>query len=78
MDIDKIGLIAQEIMFAFEDNYNDVGKRQQFAELFKYLLKVDPTDTLQHYEALVMLGRSHPDAFNEMVEKMKEASLITG
>ncbi len=79
MDIDKIGLIAQEIVFAFEDDFNDLGKRKLFEEFFnEYLPIVDPKESLQHYDAIIMLGRMHPEAFGQMVEKMKEASLIAG
>jgi hypothetical protein len=35
MDIDKVGLIAQEISFAFEDHFNDVEKRNLFDALFR-------------------------------------------
>ncbi len=79
VNIDEIGLIAQEIVFAFEDDFNDLGKRKLFEEFFnEYLSIVDPKENLQHYDAIIKLGSMHPEAFGQMVEKMKESSLIAG
>ncbi len=79
MDIEKIGLIAQEIAFAFEDDFNDLGKRKMFENLFnEYLVVVDESGIQSHYDSIVKLGRSHPELFDAMVVKMRESSLITG
>lgn len=77
MDIDKIGQIAQEISFAFEDHYSDADKRQTFDALFhKYLSQVDPDSTMVPYDAIIKLGRSNLAEFDLMVKEMKEKSLI--
>jgi hypothetical protein len=79
MDIDKIGLIAQEIIFAFEDHFNDENKRKSFDALFhKYLSMVDPGATMQVYDAIILLGRKHPAEFEQMVKEMRDSSLISG
>ena len=79
MDLDKIGLIAQEISFAFEDHFNDVEKRNLFDSLFvKYLAGVDPSGAMIPYDAIVLLARKNPDAFEKMLKEMREADLICG
>ena len=79
MDIDKIGLIAQEISFAFEDHFNDVEKRNLFDAFFvKYFAAVDPSGALIPYDAIMLLGRQNPDGFEQMLKEMREANLITG
>lgn len=78
MDPDKLGLIAQEISFAFEDLYNDVEKRQLFDKLFlTYLSSVDPESTMEPYQAIIQLGRKNPEEFEKMVKEMKGHSLIS-
>jgi hypothetical protein len=77
MDMEKIAMTAQKIIFAFEDFYNDTEKRKLFAAMFeKYLSEVDPSATMQPYDAIVSLGRKSPDAFDRMVKEMVEAGLI--
>jgi len=79
MDIEKIGLIAQEISFAYEDDFNDKNKRELFGVFFdKYLSGVDTGGSLVHYDALVALGRTNPDKFEKMLKEMRKASLISG
>lgn len=79
MDIDKIGLIAQEISFAFEDHFNDVKKRNLFDALFvKYFASVDPSGAMVPYDATILLARQHPDEFEKMLKEMREADLISG
>lgn len=77
MDMDKIGLLAQEISFAFEDHYSDAEKRQAFDGIFhKYLSTVDPESAMIPYDAMIKLGRSNPAEFEMMVREIKEKSLI--
>ncbi len=79
MDIDKIGLIAQEISFAFEDHFNDVEKRNLFDAFFtKYFASVDPSGSKIPYDAVMLLGRQNPDEFEKMLKEMREAKLISG
>jgi hypothetical protein len=79
MDIDKIGLIAQEISFAFEDHFNDVEKRNLFDALFnKYFSIVDPPGALVPYDAIVLLARKNPDEYEKMLKEMRDANLISG
>ena len=77
MDMEKTGLIAQKISFAFEDYYSDIDKRKKFVAFFdKYLGPVDPGGALQPYDVMILLGRSNPEEFEKMVEEMKEQKLI--
>jgi hypothetical protein len=79
MDIDKVGLIAQEISFAFEDHFNDVEKRNLFDALFvKYLSEVDPSGAMIPYDAIMLLARQNRDKYEQMLKEMREANLITG
>lgn len=79
MDIDKMGLIAQEISFAFEDDFNDVEKRNLFDTFFiKYFAAVDPSGAMIPYDAIMALARSNQDEFEQMVKEMREANLISG
>ncbi len=78
MDIEKIGLIAQEISFAFEDTFHEENKRKLFESFFqKYLALVDFGPTQIPYDAMLLLGRKFPEEFNRMVQEMKDASLIS-
>lgn len=77
MDMEKTGLIAQKISFAFEDDYADIDKRKKFVAFFdKYLAQADPTGTMQPYDAMMSLARSNPEDFEKMVEEMEKAGLI--
>ena len=79
MDMDKIGLIAQEIGFAYEDNFNDVEKRKKFDALFdKYLSPIDPGASLETYNAILKLGRKDPTEFDCLLKELREFSLIPG
>lgn len=79
MDIEKIGLIAQEISFAYEDHFNDKEKRDLFGALFdRYLSQVDPDGSMVHYDAIMLLARKNRDEFEQMLKEMREASLISG
>jgi hypothetical protein len=79
MDIDKVGLIAQEISFAFEDHFNDVENRNLFDALFvKYLSKVDPSGAMIPYDAIMLLARKNPEEYEQMLKEMREANLIAG
>jgi len=79
MDIEKIGLIAQEISFAYEDHFNDKKKRELFGALFdKYLSGVDTGGSMVHYDAIMLLARTNRDEFEKMLKEMREASLISG
>ena len=77
MDMEKITMIAQKISFAFEDLYGDKGKRAMFDALFnRYLSDVDPAGVMHHYDAIVSLGRTAPDEFDQMVKEMQKMELI--
>lgn len=77
MDTEKIGLIAQEISFAFEDLYHDVDKRNKFTSIFdRYLVQMDPSGTMEPYDAIILLGRAKPEEFKQMLKELKEFSLI--
>ncbi len=80
MDIikpEEIGLIAQEISFAFEDSYPDIKKRKLFKVLFdRYLLPLDPDGVLEPYEIIIKLGRKNPSEFKHMVKEMQDKKLI--
>jgi hypothetical protein len=77
MDIDKISLMAQTIIFAYEDLYSDEKKKNKFIELFeKYLSPVDQDGRLEPYDAIIKLGRKNPSEFDRMVREMQEAALI--
>jgi hypothetical protein len=78
MDMEKITLTAQKISFAFEDLYEDKEKRSAFAALFnKYFSEVDPAGVMVPYDAIVALGRTAPDKFDQMVKEMQEMKLIS-
>lgn len=79
MDLDKIGLIAQEISFAYEDNFNNTEKRKKFDSLFdKYLLPIDPEAIMETYNAIIQLGRKNPSEFDCMLKELRKFSLIPG
>lgn len=78
MNPEHIALIAQQISFAFEDQYYDEKKRNVFIALFnKYLLSADPTGTMEPYEAIIALGRQSLPEFDQMVKEMKDKELIS-
>ena len=77
MDLDKISLMAQTIIFAFEDLFHDEKKKNKFVELFeKYLSPLDPAGRLEPYDAIIKLGRKNSSEFDRMVKEMQEAALI--
>jgi hypothetical protein len=77
MDLDKISLTAQTIIFAFEDLFHDEKKKNKFVELFeKYLSPLDPAGRLEPYDAIIKLGRKNPSDFDQMVKEMQDAALI--
>lgn len=77
MDIDKISLVAQTIIFAFEDLFHDEQKKNKFVELFeKYLSPLDPAGRLEPYDAIIKLGRKNPSEFDQMVREMQGSALI--
>ena len=75
---EEVGRIAQEISFAFEDQYHDEIKKKMFHALFdKYLLPIDPGGRMIPYDAIISLWRKNPSEFEVMVKKMKENKLIS-
>jgi hypothetical protein len=77
LDTDKIALIAQNIVFTFEDSFHDKDKQHKFSALFDtYLAPLDPNETMDLYELIVLLGRKNPSEFERMLEEMRRASLI--
>jgi hypothetical protein len=77
MDLDKISLIAQKIIFAFEDHFMDKEKRSFFEAVFnRYLSPVDPAGTMDPYDAIILLGRKNPSGFDQMIRELKEHALI--
>jgi len=79
MDTEKIGLIAQEISFAFEDDFHDQDKRKIYTMIFdKYLTEVDPGVMTDPYDAIVSLGRTRPESFEQFLKELKEKNLISG
>ena len=73
-DIEKIGIIAQEISFAFEDQYFDEDKRKVFTAIFERFLPI--TGSSDPYDAIILLGRTNPSEFEQMIKELKENSLI--
>ena len=79
MDIEKIGLIAQEISFAFEDDFHDQKMRKLYNMIFnKYLSEVDAGVMTDPYDAIISLGRSKPEEFEAFLKELKEKKLIPG
>jgi len=79
VDLDKIGLIAQQISFANEDHFHEIDKRKKFTAVFdKYLSLVDTGLTMEIYDAVIALGRSNPAALEKMVKELKEEGLLSG
>jgi hypothetical protein len=79
VNIEEIALIAQKISFAFEDFYFNKEKRDLFNALFnRYLSSVDPSGSMEPYDAIILLARKDPGQFDLMVQEMKEFSLISG
>ena len=77
MDLDEIGLLAQQISFANEDHFHEIDKRKKFISIFdKYLSLVDTGLTMELYDSIVALGRSNPAALEKMVKELKEEGLL--
>jgi len=77
MDLDEIGLLAQQISFANEDHFHEIDKRKKFISIFdKYLSLVDTGMTMEIYDAVLVLGRSNPAALQRMVKELKEEGLL--
>jgi hypothetical protein len=77
MNLEKINLKAQQIVFAFEDNFDDVEKRKMFNAMFdKYLAPLDPDGIMEPYDVIVQLGRKDALEFERMLEEMKNLSLL--
>ena len=78
MDLERISFIAQEISFAFEDNFHIKAKKDLFLALFaKYLSDVDPGITTDPYDAIISLGRKDPAAFENLLKEVKEHDLAS-
>ncbi|GBE03881.1 hypothetical protein BMS3Abin09_00804 [bacterium BMS3Abin09] len=78
MDIEKISFIAQEISFFFEDTFHIKAKKELFSSIFnKYLTNVDPGITTDPYDAIIILGKKDPAAFENMVKELKEKDLVS-
>ncbi len=78
IDIEKIGLIAQKISFAFEDDFHDLDKRKLYNTIFdKYLSEVDPGVMTDPYDAIVSLGRTKLESFEKFLEALKEKGLVS-
>lgn len=80
MDIDtveKVGRLAQTISFSYEDLYHVEDKRKMFHALFeRYLSPVDPSGSMEPYDAIILLWRKNPAEFDQMVREMKDHKLI--
>ena len=81
MDIEKqekAAMIAQQIIFAFEDLFHDENMRSMFNAIFnKYLSQVDPRGNMNPYEAIIELWRKNSAEFEQMVQEMKDKGLIS-
>ena len=78
MDIEKISFIAQEISFTFEDTFHIKEKKDLFIAIFdKYLTAVDPGVTTDPYDAIIILGKKNPEAFDSMLKEIKEKELVS-
>jgi hypothetical protein len=78
MAFERIALIAQNIIFTFEDSYHDKDKQKMFSALFdKYLSPLDPSGIMELYDVIVLLGQKSPSEFERMLEEMKTASLLS-
>ena len=80
MNIDKYeeaAFIAQKISFAYEDVFYDKEKSKLFYTFFNsYLMRVDPEGSLVPYDALILLWRTYPDQFAQMLKEMTEKGLV--
>ncbi len=78
MEIEEIGLIAQKISFAFEDDFIHLDKRKLYTVIFnKYLLEVDAGVMTDPYDAVVSLGRTKPESFDLLIKELKENGLVS-
>ena len=82
MDIhtmEEAGQLAQTISFAYEDFYHVEDKKRMFHALFeRYLLPVDPSGTMEPYDAMMLLWRKNRQEFDQMVREMRDHELIPG
>lgn len=77
MEYEEIALMAQTISWAFEDQFFEKEKRGLFQMIFeRYLSDIDPSGDLEPYDAIVQLGRRHPENFGLMVAELKKKGLI--
>lgn len=69
--------MAMKIFNAYEDFALDKEKMGIFEDLFdRYLTVVDVDGKAEPYDALVSLGRQHPEDFEKMVKTLKDQSLL--
>ena len=77
MDLDKISMIAQTIIFSYEDLFHDETKKKLFIAFFEqYLSPLDPEGRLEIYDVIIRLARHNPVEFEQMLKEMEQAGLI--
>jgi len=75
--MEDINIIAMKIYHSYEDAYLDKEKRKIFEDLFdKYLTKVDTTETIEIYDAVIKLASQYRDDYDHMVKTLKEHGLL--